>query len=198
MELYPVILKLKAVPCLVVGGGTVAARKVVQLLAAGAAVTVLAPELGEELRSLARLGKVRHLSRRYRVGDVAPFTLVFAATSAQEVNREIYREAAARRVLVNTVDDPEGCSFFVPSILRRGDLLVAVSTSGKVPALARRLREHLQRMLGPELEAELDRLHVLRARIREQEAGGGPEREERIRGILDAEIDAALKRLELS
>lgn len=191
--MYPIVLKLDAVPCLVVGGGAVAARKVAQLLTAGAAVTVLAPELGEELQPLAQRGTVRHLPRLYRAGDVAPFRLVFAATSSREVNREVYREAAGRGVLVNSVDDPEGCSFYVPSILRRGDLLVAVSTSGKVPALARRLREYLQEKLAPGLGEELERLHALRTRLRERTGGEGPDGEERIREILEAEIERVLK-----
>ncbi len=196
--MYPIVLKLEAVPCLVVGGGAVAARKVDQLLATGAVVTVLAPELGEELQSLAQRGRVRHLPRRYRAGDVASFRLVFAATSSREVNREIYREAAGQGVLVNSVDDPEGCSFYVPSILRRGDLLVAVSTSGKVPALARRLRKYLQEKLAPGLGEELERLHALRTRLRERTGGQEPEKEERIREILDAEIERALRRQEPS
>lgn len=163
--LYPVFMKLTAVPCLVVGGGAVASRKVRGLLAARAAVTVLSPELCGPLEALVRDGKTTWLSRPFRRGDLEGFRLVIAAAGSPEVNARVHEEAAARGILVNAVDDPGHSSFFVPAVARRDGLLIAVSTSGTAPFLARRLREHLQDKLYPGLERDLERARAARARI---------------------------------
>lgn len=163
--LYPVFMKLNAVPCLVVGGGAVASRKVRGLLAASAAVTVLSPEVCEPLDALVRSGAVSWLRRAFRRGDLEGFRLVIAATGSPRVNALVHEEAAARSIPLNTVDDPEHSSFFVPASARRGDLVIAVSTSGAAPYLARRLREYLEGKLYPGLEQDLERARAARARI---------------------------------
>jgi precorrin-2 dehydrogenase/sirohydrochlorin ferrochelatase len=163
--LYPVFMKLGAVPCLVVGGGAVASRKVSGLLAASAAVTVLCPQVCGPLDALVRAGKITWLRRDFRRGDLEGFRLVIAATGSPRVNALVHEEAAARDILVNAVDDPEHSSFFVPATAGRGDLLIAVSTSGTVSYLARRLREHLQGKLYPGLERDLEQARAARARI---------------------------------
>ncbi len=163
MEMYPVVLQLKGLPCLVVGGGGVAERKVRSLLAAEAAVTVIAPEVTAGLARLAEEGALLWKERRYRMGDLRPFFLAVAATDSPPANRRIYREATAARILVNSVDDPQNCNFHVPAVVRRGRLLLAVSTSGAAPLLSRELHRFFERMLPPELGEELERIGELRS-----------------------------------
>jgi precorrin-2 dehydrogenase/sirohydrochlorin ferrochelatase len=165
MRLYPLFLKLKGAPCLVVGGGTVAERKVEGLLESGARLTLVSPDLTAALREHRARGSFTHLRRRYREGDVKGFLLVVAATSSRRVNGRVFREACANRVLVNCVDDPENSTFFVPSTLRRGDLQIAISTSGKLPLLARRTRELLEARLDRDLGKDIETLAVLREKI---------------------------------
>lgn len=145
MEYYPIFLNLKGRRCLVVGGGPVAERKVEGLLQAGAAVTVVSPRLTERLHRVAEEKKLSHVAREYQTGNLAGCELVFAATDDPAVNRAIYDEAREQGVWANTADDPAHCDFILPSVLRRGELQVAVATGGASPALARAIREELER-----------------------------------------------------
>ncbi len=147
---YPVMLDLHGRRAVVVGGGGVAETKVGPLLDAGAAVTVVAPALTPGLALRVREARLTHVPREYAAGDLAGAYVVIAATDDPEVNHAVHAEAEARGVLVNVVDDPPYCGFILPSILRRGDLVVAVSTSGNAPALAVRIRERIERELGNE------------------------------------------------
>ena len=147
---YPVMLDLHGRRAVVVGGGGVAETKVGPLVDAGAAVTVVAPSLTPGLALRVREAGLTHIPREYAAGDLAGAYLVIAATDDPEVNHAVHAEAEARGVLVNVVDDPPYCGFILPSILRRGDLVVAVSTSGNAPALAVRIRERIERELGNE------------------------------------------------
>jgi uroporphyrin-III C-methyltransferase/precorrin-2 dehydrogenase/sirohydrochlorin ferrochelatase len=147
---YPVSLDLSGRRAVVVGGGTIAEGKVAPLVDAGAIVTVIAPELTPGLAALVRDGQFTHSARSYASGDLENAYLAIAATDDPEVNHAVHAEAEAKGVLVNVVDDPEYCGFILPSILRRGDLVVSVSTSGNAPALAVRVRERLERELGDE------------------------------------------------
>jgi siroheme synthase-like protein len=159
---YPVLLDLRGRPCLVFGGGTIATGKVEGLLEAGARVTVIAPELSARLRALAAAGQVLHLARAYRPGDLDGAFLVVAATDDRFANAAVWEEANARSLLINAVDDVPHCNFIAPSTLRQGDLIVAISTSGKAPALAVRLKERL----APELGAEYARFLELAGEVR--------------------------------
>lgn len=161
--LYPVGLVLAGRPVLVVGGGTVAAAKVAELLRAGADVTVVAPEIVPELATDERL---RCEVRPYRAGEAADYRFVVAATDSQAVNQAVYDDGEAAGVWVNAADDPARCSAVLPSRVRRGSLLVTVSTEGRSPALAAWLREQLEEQLGPEHEVLLDLLAEERDRIR--------------------------------
>ncbi len=191
--MYPIFLKLENVPCLVVGGGAVAARKVRGLLAAGARVTIVCPEAVEELADLARGARISWRQRPYLAGDLAGFRLAIAATSCAKVNAQVYEEALAQGALVNSVDDPRHSSFFVPSVVRRGLLTLAISTSGAVPYLARRLREHLEGRLYPELAQEVEELRAVRARLAE----GSPEgRKAHLERELEPRVRRILARLE--
>lgn len=150
MGFYPVFLELAGRRCLVVGGGAVAGRRVESLLAAGATVTVVSPALTPPLAALVSGGQVRHEARGFEPDDLDSADLAFAATDRGEANAALFREAQARGVWVNAADDPAHCTFILPAVVRRGDLSVAVSTGGTSPALARAIREELERYLTAE------------------------------------------------
>lgn len=150
MGFYPVSLDLGGRHCLVVGGGSVAERRVGSLLAAGASVTIVSPALTPTLEALAASGRIRHLARAYEAGDLAGAALAFVAVDDATVTPEVAREARACGVWLNAADDPAHCSFYVPGVVRRGVLTVAVGSGGASPALTRALREHLDSVLGPE------------------------------------------------
>jgi precorrin-2 dehydrogenase/sirohydrochlorin ferrochelatase len=153
---YPIFLDLRGKRCVVVGGGPVAERKVVMLLERDAAVTVVSPALSPGLREMARRGAVRVVEREYRKGDLEGAFLAIAATDDAPVNAAVSSEARERRALVNVVDGPDDSDFIVPSLVRRGDITVAVSTGGRSPALARKLRTVLEGTLTPEYASVLD------------------------------------------
>jgi precorrin-2 dehydrogenase/sirohydrochlorin ferrochelatase len=161
---YPVNLILQDRRCLVVGGGTVAARKVEGLLACEARVHVVAPCIGEEVSRLAP--PVTFETRPYRAGEAADYRLGIAATDSHVVNHTVFADGERAGVWVNGADDPDNCSFTLPSVLRRGPLLVTVSTSGRSPALSSWLRAQLEVELGPEYETLLDLLAGERDAIR--------------------------------
>ncbi len=150
MQTYPIFALLKDKPCLVVGGGAVGERKVRDLLAAGARVTVVSRELTPALAALAGQGEIQHLPGQFHPEHLKGMALVFGATDDPAVNREVSAAAQALGIWVNIADAPELCSFIVPAQVRRGELTVAISTGGASPALARKLREELEQHLGPE------------------------------------------------
>ncbi len=160
---YPVFLDLKDKPVLVVGGGRVAERKVYTLLDAGAKITIIAKEISYNLNGLLEQNKALLLGRRFLPRHLDGVFLVIAATDDPQLNAEVAREARRRGVLVNAVDQPEECTFILPSLVKRGDLIIAVSTSGKSPALAKKLRKRLEDEFGPEYEMFL----ALMGRVRE-------------------------------
>jgi siroheme synthase-like protein len=150
--------------CLVIGGGAVAERKVAALLEAGAEVTVLSPDVTENVAEWSKRNAIRLLPRRYRSGDLDGFELAFVATDDPQVNASVYREGRNRGVWVNSADDPARCDFILPSVLRRGELTVAISTSGSSPALARTIREELELYFTQEYES----LAQLAAEVRDE------------------------------
>ena len=159
---YPVFIQLRDQPCVVIGGGKIAEGKVEGLLAAQAQVTVIAPHLTPRLHELVETKQISYLEREYQSGDLTGAFLVICATDQSEINHEVWQEATANRQLVNVVDDTPRCNFIAPSILRKGDLTIAISTSGKAPALAVRLKERFQQQLGPEYERFLELAGELR------------------------------------
>jgi precorrin-2 dehydrogenase / sirohydrochlorin ferrochelatase len=158
---FPVNLNLHGRPVLVVGGGRIAYRKVEQLLMADAEVTVLSPMFVDEFHSL----PVTLVQREYASGDIDAFRLVITATGNTPVNQQIYDECEAKGIWINSADDPDRCAFTLPAALRRGDLMVTVSTGGASPALASWLRSHLELSIVPEFEQVVSRLAIERARI---------------------------------
>lgn len=158
---FPVNLNLHGRPVLVVGGGRIAYRKVEQLLMADAEVTVLSPMFVDEFHSL----PVTLVQREYASGDIDAFRLVITATGNTPVNQQIFDECEAKGIWINSADDPDRCAFTLPAALRRGDLMVTVSTGGASPALASWLRSHLELSIVPEFEQVVSRLAIERARI---------------------------------
>jgi len=145
---YPVYLDLRGRRVVVVGGGAVAAKKVAGLVAAGAAVRVIAPELHPALAERVARGEVEQLAREYRDGDLEGAHLAFAERLGEELYRALWREAERRRIFLNVEDETPYCSFIAASLLRRGDLTITVSTAGRAPALAVRIRQELERRYG--------------------------------------------------
>jgi precorrin-2 dehydrogenase / sirohydrochlorin ferrochelatase len=166
--MYSVTLNIHGKLCVVVGGGAVAERKVLSLLEAGATVRLISPQLTCTLHELADAGKIDWLNRRFGHGDLTDALLVFAATDNAAVNAAVAQDAAAAGKLVNVADAPELCGFQAPAVVRRGDLRIAISTSGKSPALAARIRKALAAEYGPEYAVLLDLL----GRIRERTLAG--------------------------
>lgn len=170
MAYYPVFVELAGRPCLVVGGGPVAERKVEGLLGAGARVTVVSPSLSPRLATLAAAGRIRHQARSYQPGDLACFALAFVATGDARVNAAVAREGRRRGVWVNAADDPAHCDFILPAVVRRGDLAVAVATGGRSPALARAVREELEAYLTDDYAALAEIVGEVRRELRARQA----------------------------
>lgn len=160
---YPVNLNLAGAPCLVVGGGRIAARKVAGLLECGALVTVVAPEA---TAGVAGDERVRWHQRPYRRGEVASYRLAISATGIAEVDDQVSQDARATGIPVNVADVPDRCTFTLPAIVRRGDVLVAVSTNGCSPVLAGWLRDRIADGLPDALPALVDVLSEARAELR--------------------------------
>lgn len=169
MRYYPVFLDLSGKPVLVVGGGKIAHQKMENLLKAGAEVTVVSPELNEPMAALKAEGRFRHIEREYQHGDIEGYSIAFVATDDRSANEAINREGKERRVWVNAVDDPPYCDFIMPGIVQRGDLVIAISTSGRSPAMARKMREELSDFLTEEWVAMLELAAEVRAGLRERD-----------------------------
>ena len=188
MRYYPVFLDVAGRPVVVIGGGTVALRKVEGLLDAGALVTVVTPDLHPELRPLVEEGRVRHQQRGYRHGDLEGCLLAFVATDDRSLNAAVAREGKERGVWVNAVDDPANCDFIMPGVVRRGDIIVAVSTSGGSPAMARKMREELEAFLTQEYVLLLELAAEVRGELREKGVQVDPE-------VWNAALDGELRGL---
>lgn len=164
--MYPIVLNLNELPVLVIGGGRVAARKIAGLLSAGARVTVISPSLSEDLMPHVRTDAIEWTERHFAPGDTTGFRLVFTATDDREQNRIIAEEARRAGILVNVADSPDESSFHVPSTIRRGELLLTVSTGGGSPLLAARIRRELEERYGEEYARLLELLAEAREEAR--------------------------------
>ena len=186
-KFYPAYINLQQRDCLVVGGGDTACRKVLSLLECDANVTVISPKVCAELAALADEGRVTLHQRQYQRGDVQPkYRIVIGATDSPEANSAIADEAAVNNVLCNIVDQPPLCNFYVPSSLQRGDLKIAISTNGKSPALARRIRLELEQQYGDEYARLLEDLGRLRRKLLAEI----PDDEERRRELLIGAVNS--------
>jgi precorrin-2 dehydrogenase/sirohydrochlorin ferrochelatase len=165
MSLFPIFLKLTARPCIVIGAGNLAESKIESLHTANAAVTVIAPTATPRIAAMAASGELTWHTRSYKTGDLANNFLAVAATNDPAVNRAVFAEAEASGVLINAVDDPPFCDFYFPSVVRRGDLQIAISTSGASPALAQRLRKEINQLLPLDTGDWLTELGNLRREV---------------------------------
>jgi precorrin-2 dehydrogenase/sirohydrochlorin ferrochelatase len=165
MSYYPIHVDLRGRKCLVIGGGKVAERKVRSLITCEAEITLVSPEVTTGLKDLIEKKKLLYLQKKYQESDLDQAFLVIAATDQSEVNRQIYRDALRRNLLVNVVDSPECCNFIIPAFVKRGDLLLSVSTGGKSPALAGKIRKKWEGEFGEEYQLFLEVLGELREKI---------------------------------
>src|SRR5437764_5311363 len=163
---YPIMLDIRRRPVLVIGGNRIAAEKATALAASGARVTVMNPEFCAELLSLAQRDQVMLRYKAYEPGDLAGAFVVVAATEDQQLIEAIWAETQERGQLVNIVDVPARCSFILPSILRRDQLTIAVSTEGASPSLAKRIRHYLETLFPPAYDAYLRLASAARAHLR--------------------------------
>ncbi|OME73502.1 hypothetical protein BK120_32700 [Paenibacillus sp. FSL A5-0031] len=193
--LYPIFMQLIGRRCVIIGGGSVAQRKLQGLLAAGAdKIWVISPSLTPQIVSLASEGKIRWFQREYNDGDLAGASLVFAATNDKRLNAEIAAAADQLGILVNAVDDADKGSFISPSIVRRGDLLLAVTASGASPALSQQIKKELAALYGPEYEE----ITIVLRRFREKVLNSLLDEQERQSVLkLAAEEAATLKRINI-
>jgi precorrin-2 dehydrogenase / sirohydrochlorin ferrochelatase len=165
MRYYPINLDIQNRHCLVIGGGKVATRKVATLLKCGARVTVVSPEATDRLQSMEMSGSIRLINRPYRTSDLGGMFLVIGATDNKELNRQIYQDAENSGRLCNIADQPDLCNFILPSIVNRGDLILGISTSGKSPAFAKKLRKDLEKIYGDEYVLFLQLMGALREKL---------------------------------
>ncbi len=167
-DYYPIFLNLQSKKCVVVGGGEVALRKVRMLLDCGADVIVVSPKPCPEIVKLSEDGLIRLIRRDYETGDLKDAVIAMACTDMKKVNRKVAGEAKKAGVLVNVADDSEPSDFIIPSFFRRGNLTIAVSTSGVSPALARKIRAKLEKSFGEEYGSLLSIIGEVRSTIREK------------------------------
>ena len=165
MRYYPIFLDLKNKKCVVIGGGSVAERKAVTLLSCDADVWVISPEVTSKLIGLAKKKKLRYIKKRYEDKDIKDAFLVVAATNNREANKAVFAAANKYKCLLNIVDKPDDSNFIVPSLISRGDLTIAVSTGGKSPAFAKRIRKELEQKYGKEYSAFLKAMGKVRERL---------------------------------
>ncbi len=188
METYPVCLvSLDRCRSIVIGGGEVATRKIKALLEAGAQVTVISPEFESDIFQISKDTALTMIQRPYQEGDLKGAFLVISATDSPEINRAVWEEASQLGCLVNVVDDPQHSNFIVPAVVRRGEVIVAISTGGASPALARRLRERLESWLQP----AYGELAVLLAELRPELMRRFPPGEPRLQAALHL-VDSGL------
>ena len=174
MTLYPVMINLKGSLAVMIGGGEVAYRKTADLLESGARVKVVSPEFHEKYALLETENRenLELIKRKYRPGDLQGAMLVFSATNDPGVNREVFEEADEQNILINAVDDPPNCSFYIPSMYRKGDLIMTLSTSGASPSMAARLRRNLQEHIPEDIDVILTALREAREMLKESPSFG--------------------------
>jgi precorrin-2 dehydrogenase / sirohydrochlorin ferrochelatase len=195
VKLYPIMMNLEGKRVVVVGGGSVAARKVASLLESGAVPAIISPELRDGLKALSEEGKIDWLPERFEEASLDRYpdaVLVFGATDRRDVNVKIHKAATDRKLPCNIADVPDLCTFIVPAVITQGELLIAVSTGGSSPALARRIREDLQRRFGPEY-AEMTRVMGELRKLVLRTGSSSDENKKLFMEIVDSEILAALR-----
>lgn len=173
MKYYPVSLDMTDKRCVIIGGGEVAQRKAERLIECGAQVVVVSRSLTPSLEGRKKASKIEHIDTDYEKETLRGAFLVIGATDRDDVNAQISQDALSLGILVNIVDDPDRCNFILPSLVQQGDLSIAVSTGGKSPALARKIREELQQQYGPEFKTLLGIMGSLRKKVLAQGRASG-------------------------
>lgn len=197
MRYYPINLDLRGKSCLVIGGGGVALRKVKRLLECGACVKIVAKRLTEGIKTLIKEGKIEYLGSEYKKEFLEGKSLVIGATNDQVLNAKVSEDAHKLNILCNIVDQPKRCSFILPSVVVRGDLIIAISTSGKSPALAKKIRLDLENSFGDEYAIFLE----IMGRVREKMLKGinrQPLRKQLFEKVVNSDILIWLKDKEFS
>ena len=184
MTLFPAFLKLENRLVIVIGGGSIAVQKIPSLLQAGARVRVISPKLHPHLAEYVRRREIDWHPKPFSPDDLEGALLVIAATSICELNASVFAEAERRNILCNSVDDIDHCHFYYGSVVQRGDLQIAISTNGKSPALAQRLRRELEQQFGPEYAAWLEWLGAARDLLHAQSPGSDAETTKRWLHVL--------------
>lgn len=185
-------LDLKGRLCVVVGGGRVAERKIRSLLKAGARVEVVSPQLTPSLCRFREKDKIIHIPHSYRARTLDGAFLAIAATDDRTTNERVFRDGNKKGMLINIVDDPSHCNFIVPSVVKKGDLLIAISTSGKSPAMARILRRKLEKEIGSNYPLLLKFLSAVRKKVLSRRLGQR-ENQKIFRGLLQEDLFSLLK-----
>lgn len=166
MDFYPIMVDMRNRPCTIIGGGAVAERKVATLLDSGACVKVISPVLTPTLREWAEQGRIDIVARPYQEGDLADTFLAISATDDLTINEAAAIEATRRQILLNVVDIPQLCNFILPAVVKQGPLVIAVSTNGTSPAMAKKIRQQLERIFGAEYGVFLTMLGKLREQVK--------------------------------
>ncbi|MGO9136189.1 MAG: bifunctional precorrin-2 dehydrogenase/sirohydrochlorin ferrochelatase [Syntrophales bacterium] len=165
MKYYPLFLDITDKRCVVIGGGDVAERKVERLLDFGASVAVVGKTLTPGLEAMKKAGRINHIAADYEKSFIDDAFLMIGATDHDDINAKIARDGKEKGILVNIVDDPDKCDFVLPSLIEQGDLLIAISTGGKSPALAKKLREEMEQRFGMEYQTLLEVMGQLREKF---------------------------------
>ncbi|ADL69105.1 precorrin-2 dehydrogenase/sirohydrochlorin ferrochelatase family protein [Thermoanaerobacterium thermosaccharolyticum] len=166
MAYYPIMLNITNKKCLVIGGGNVAYRKILSLLEFGGTVTAIAPKFIKDIWELSKNNRIELIDRKYQKNDVQNYNLVIVATNDKMLNKEISKECIDNNIPVNVVDDKELSTFITPSVIRRGDLTISISTNGKSPLLSRRIREMLENVIVEEFCGLISELSSTRVKLK--------------------------------
>jgi precorrin-2 dehydrogenase/sirohydrochlorin ferrochelatase len=186
--LFPVFLKLAGRKCLVIGGGVIAARKTGDLARSGADVTVMSPDISSEMRELVSAHNFRIIKKQYSNGDLSGYSLVIDATGDTEVGLQVAEEAGSHGILVNVVDNPELCDFFVPSVHRQGHLTLAASSNGVAPALLKKIRQRWEQEYGIEYRIFLHICDKIREELKKKYPDAAEKRQQIMRQIVEQDF----------
>lgn len=181
---YPVFLNIKNKNCLVVGGGRVAYRKIMQLVKSGANVKVVAPSVIEPIELLSKKGRVKIIRRAYRTSDLNGVSLVYAATNDNDVNKKIFNDTRTRHILTNIVDAPAYCDFIMPALIKKGNIVVAISTEGRAPYASVLIKKRIATLLTPEYVKLINTIIKIRGMLLEAKRSG-----------VNIDIEDALKKI---
>lgn len=165
MAVFPLCIDLTNKKCVIIGGGKIALAKIKVLIEFNPQITVISPECCDDIVSLYKKNKLSWIKKEYSVNDINEAYLVVSATSDKNINEKVFVDAQKNNILVNVVDDPEKCTFIFPSIVKRKDLIISISTSGKYPALSKYLRKKLEKEFSAEYGTILSELHEYRQKI---------------------------------